>query len=210
MWRYLRLIAFCAGIMASVGCDGRELIAPAPSPPHPARVDAGADVWLPLPADSLVLSGFATSPLAITSYSWKKVSGPASYSIESPESQRTKMTNLEEGTYEFELAVTDKSAWTGRDSVSVSVYDPRVGANEFIFRNVPWTCPMGCSATVNFQFSAITPTSVLVKGNAEEWIEAKPEAQWKPGDRYVYGVGNSRLWIYADDEQGAVDIRIIF
>ncbi len=172
MLRYLRLIAFCLGIMASVGCRGGELIAPAPPPPpspplDTAQVNAGADVWLPLPATSLVLSGFSTlSPVATAGYSWKKTSGPASYSIESPESQRTKVTNLEEGTYEFEFAVTNKGGWTGKDSVSISVYDPRVqGANEFIFRNVPWMCPMGCNATIeNFPLSAPTPIRVPAEG----------------------------------------------
>jgi hypothetical protein len=70
---------------------------------------------------------------------------------------------------------------------------------------------MGCTATIaNFQLPATTPLRVLVKGNAAVWIEAKPEAQWKTGDKYVYKIWNGGFWIYADDEDGAVDIRIIF
>lgn len=211
MWQSLRLFAFGVGIMASVGCGSGEVTAPAPlaAPGYPARVHAGADVWLPLPADALVLAGFAMSPSAITSYSWKKMSGPASYSIASPGSHRTEVTNLEKGTYEFELEVTDSSGWTGRDSVSVYVYDPRVGANELLFSHVPWICPMGCSATINFPL-AVTPVSVWVKGHDEVWTEAKPAAQWRTGERYMYGIANDRLWIYADDEGGTAEIRILF
>ena len=175
------------------------------------QVRAGSDVWLPLPGSSLVLYGFADLPSAVGRYSWKKVSGPPSYSIESPESRHTKVTDLEEGTYEFEFAATDQGGSTGRDTVSIHVYEPRTGANEYIFRNVPWMCPMGCNATIsNFPFPSKSPSKVLLETGDDAWIEVRPEAKWASADKYVYITGNNLLWIYTDDGLGAVSIRVIY
>ena len=171
-------------------------------------------MWLPSPRNTLVLSGFVVaSPSAITSYAWRKVSGPGAYTIENPDSLRTTVGNLEQGSYEFEVTVTAADGWTAKDAVRIEVYDPRgPGANEFTFRNVPWLCPFGCAANVeNYPFPAGTPLKVWVKKDGDaEWTEVKPQAQWIASDQFVYGFQPNWLSVYADDEMGLIDIRVIF
>jgi hypothetical protein len=220
--RHLWLIAIYAGVLASAGCSGAP-IAPSPTPPPgPAltapNVYAGADVWLPLPMNTWVLEGIprensstVTAPPTAT-YSWKKVSGPASYAIESPGARRTKVVNLEQGTYEFEFALTVNGSTT-TDTVKIHVYQPRAaGANEILFKNVPWLCPMGCSATPpDFQLAGRTPIRVLLKPSAAEaWFEAKPETQLTSFERYVYSTRSGGVSFYTDDDVGTVDIWIVF
>jgi hypothetical protein len=214
------VLSFALLLGIAAGCSQPTAPSRAASEPpaaaNPVRalsVSAGEDEWLPL-GGAIVLSVFASAPPSpITSYAWRKMSGPSSYAMESPESWRTTVTNLEPGTYEFEVTVTATDGTTAKDAVSIHVYDPRgPGANAFTFRNVRWYCPMGCAATIeNIEFPPNSVLRVFVKkAIEEEWMEAKPEKQWLASDKFVYGVGNNRLWVYANDESGAIDIRIMF
>jgi hypothetical protein len=182
------------------------------------RVNAGLDMWVPSPGNFVMLEGFADdAERNIERFLWTKVSGPPSYSIESPELRRTRVVALEQGTYEFEFAVTDKGGLTSRDTVKVHVYTPSIpGANELIFGDLRWMCPMGCSVAIENLGSHVPPGAafkvLLKRPDAGVWFEVKAVAHFLPGDRYVYGIGNDRLWIYSDDEnQGtAVDVKIVF
>ncbi|MCC6288569.1 MAG: hypothetical protein IT249_11860, partial [Chitinophagaceae bacterium] len=92
----------------------------APSPPV---ADAGSAQAITLPFNSVTLDGSkSTAPSGmITSYVWTKLSGPASGTISSPSVVSTKVTNLQEGTYEFQLQVTDNNGKTAIAKVTVKV-----------------------------------------------------------------------------------------
>ena len=179
----------------------------------PPQVNAGPDVWLPLPANSIVLHGSVLStPSTIMSHEWKVLSGPPSISLESPTALRPTVANLEQGTYDLEFALTAKG-FLVTDTVRLHVYESRQPAvNEVLFKNITVNCPMFCVAELaNFQLAGRTPLRVLLKrDDAVAWFEASAPGQWKNGDLYAYSIFNDRLSVSVEDGSRAVDIRVIF
>ncbi len=94
--------------------------------PPPANqaptANAGGNISITLPLNSLTLTGNGTdADGTIASYQWTKVSGPATYTIASPGSAQTLVSNLVEGIYQFELRVTDNQGAVGRATITVTV-----------------------------------------------------------------------------------------
>jgi len=54
-------------------------------------------------------------------YEWRKISGPAQYTIESPAAAVTKINGLVAGIYQFELKVTGSKGYTARDTMQLTV-----------------------------------------------------------------------------------------
>jgi len=97
--------------------------------------DANADITIELPSNRIVLNGRAMSyyqTKQITQTSWKKISGPSSCIIENANSIQTKVSNLEKGTYQFELTVYDNSRNFDIDTMTLNLVDPS-GTNKQIF-----------------------------------------------------------------------------
>ncbi len=57
----------------------------------------------------------------IATYSWKQISGPSESIINSNNASSAEISELKEGTYEFEFQVTDKNGAVGKDCVKVTV-----------------------------------------------------------------------------------------
>ena len=57
----------------------------------------------------------------IAAFKWTKISGPTSYTIVSPTSGSTKLSNLVAGTYVFRLTVTDNKSAIDTDDVTVTI-----------------------------------------------------------------------------------------
>lgn len=89
----------------------------------PPVANAGADQTITLPANSVTLDGSASYDPdgSIVSGLWSKVSGPDSSIVTTPNNPTTTVTNLKEGTYVFQLTVTDDKGATGTDEVSIIV-----------------------------------------------------------------------------------------
>lgn len=89
----------------------------------PPTANAGADQSIQLPANSVTLSGAASSDPdgTITNYSWTWISGPAQYNIATANNVSTAVDNLVAGTYQFRLQVTDNNGATDADTVVVNV-----------------------------------------------------------------------------------------
>ncbi|MGN6194220.1 MAG: PKD domain-containing protein, partial [Ginsengibacter sp.] len=84
--------------------------------------DAGSNQTITLPTNSINLSGSGSvSGGTIQSYNWTKSSGPSGATITSPNSQSTSVTNLVQGTYVFQLKVTDNNGATATSTVQVTV-----------------------------------------------------------------------------------------
>lgn len=180
------------------------------------RVWAGPDQWVALP--SFVLDGSATDAQStIQSYSWTKISGPHSFFIEHPKAPRTRVTDLAPGTYKFELTGTDPGGLTGKDTVAVFVYDPRLaGENSVLFKGVQWSCPMSCNLLIE-NIQSHMPVGVAIRvfvrepSEAAVWIEVKPEGQSTANDRYWgFRIYDNKLEISADNETGAADVKVMF
>jgi len=84
--------------------------------------NAGADQTITLPTSTVSLSGSGSdADGTISSYSWTKLSGPVSGTITNSSSAATTVTALAQGTYQFQLKVTDNGGATGLDIVQVIV-----------------------------------------------------------------------------------------
>ena len=91
--------------------------------PIPPVADAGNDIEIMLPVNSVMLDGSAStaSSGSISSYKWNKVSGPSGGIIVNTSAASTVVNNLAEGIYEFELEIKDDSGQVSTDKVSVKV-----------------------------------------------------------------------------------------
>ena len=99
------------------------------SAPNRAPIaNAGTDTVIVLPGNTAKLDGSgSTDPENnITGYAWTKISGPSSFNISNPTLVQTQVNNLVQGTYQFELKVTDADGLFSKDTMQVSV-NPATG-----------------------------------------------------------------------------------
>ena len=93
-----------------------------PSVNIPPVANAGQDITITLPTNNAALYGSGTdADGTITGYNWSKVSGPGQYSISTPNQPQTNVSGLIQGTYQFELKVTDSLGAVGKDTVMIQV-----------------------------------------------------------------------------------------
>lgn len=86
--------------------------------------NAGADIIITLPANTVQLDGSASSDPdgTITYYNWTKISGPAVGNIGSPSTDKTTVTGLTlAGDYLFQLEVKDNTGARETDYVKITV-----------------------------------------------------------------------------------------
>src|SRR5664279_3960648 len=95
--------------------------APAKKPPV---ANAGADVTIYIPTNSITLDGSASRDPDgnIIRYEWTKLSGPDSFKIVNASAVRTIVKNLKWGTYRFQLQVTDSNNLSAKDTVLIKVH----------------------------------------------------------------------------------------
>ena len=85
-------------------------------------VVVSADVIITLPTTSTSVTAVGNDmDGTIVGYAWSKVSGPSTYTINSPTSATTTLSNLVEGTYVFRNTVTDDDGATDTDDLTVMV-----------------------------------------------------------------------------------------
>ena len=86
---------------------------------------AGPDLGSSVAYGSVDLKGSAfDADGTVVSYRWTKLSGPASYTLVQPASAVSRVNDLVEGAYVFQLTVTDDDGLTDTDDVLVTVYVP--------------------------------------------------------------------------------------
>lgn len=121
----LKIIAFVlmAGILFHISCKKEYSCEGCIGGNKPPIANAGPDQTILLPTDSVTLDGSASSDPdgTISSFQWIKISGPASFTINSSAATRTVVKNLGAGTYQFELKVTDNSGLSAKDTMRVIV-----------------------------------------------------------------------------------------
>ncbi|HTE25984.1 PKD domain-containing protein [Flavitalea sp.] len=89
------------------------------------RANAGSDITISLPEDSLTLRGSGNDEDGTNiTYLWKKISG-GSVTFENANHPVTRVRGLESGIYEFELTVTDNDGAKATDVVRVRVNAPQ-------------------------------------------------------------------------------------
>ncbi|MFL5787495.1 MAG: PKD domain-containing protein [Flavisolibacter sp.] len=98
-----------------------ELTSGTVSTSHPVA-NAGSDKTITLPTNSVTLSGSGSDTGgSITSYLWSQISGPSNASITNPNAASTLVSSLVQGTYQFQLKVTDNLGATATSTVNVIV-----------------------------------------------------------------------------------------
>jgi hypothetical protein len=86
----------------------------------PPLVNAGTDKTVFPPINSATLDGKASDKDGtITSYLWKKISGPITGTLVNANSAQASVFSLVQGNYLFELEVTDNAGGVSKDTVSV-------------------------------------------------------------------------------------------
>jgi hypothetical protein len=185
---------------------------------------AGHDRMLELPANETTLEGGYwysgnSRPSNEVTVRWTKLSGPNSYSLENKDSLRTKLSNLEEGVYSFELTVADvRSTKSNKDTTLVIVGKLSSSPKEIVFKNINMICPWYCGWEIERLYSHIPSNKVfkifVQRNNVTEWkevllyqddgtyeyyywIEKRPDG----GGMYNYG----SLYIWWFPGQGASD-----
>lgn len=186
----IALLSFITGFFILAGCkkdvDFTENIVPVSN--------AGASQTITLPVDSVTLSGSGTDTDGhVVAYLWSQVSGPGSTTIINPGSQITKVKGFKQGTYSFQLMVTDNKGATGVSTTNVTVnpapivtltLQPSNNPNEMIIANnngsdishgasldMPieaWTNggnPFTVRGAIKFDLSSIPSTATIISAN---------------------------------------------
>lgn len=85
----------------------------------------GNDIAITLPISSVNVDGSASYDIDgdIKAYTWRKISGPDSYTIAANKSAKTTISNLVNGTYRFELMVWGDNYYPGADTITITVAD---------------------------------------------------------------------------------------
>jgi len=94
---------------------------------RPPIANAGLDKTIILPVNMITLdASTSTDPdNNLSTYTWKKITGPATFTIQDTTSAQTTVTNLSLGEYHFELTVIDTKGATAKDTCSVLVLAPQ-------------------------------------------------------------------------------------
>ncbi len=117
----------------------------------PPTANAGADQTITLPINSVSLTGSGTDPDGtVTGFTWTKIAGPAAGTIATPNSANTVVTGLVQGTYQFELKVTDNHGATAKDTMQVIVNAAAPPPN------IPPTANAGADQTITLPINSVT------------------------------------------------------
>jgi gliding motility-associated-like protein len=127
---------------------------------------AGDDKLLTLPTNSITLNGAGESITGITGYQWSKVSGPSAGTLANPTTANLGLSNLVEGTYVFELRVTDASGFD-QDNVVVTVNPSAANQNP--------VANAGGNKTITLPTSSVTlnGTGTDTDGNISTYLWTK-------------------------------------
>jgi len=143
---------------------------------------AGRDTAISVPPNSYQLDGSASSDPddgKLAGFHWAVISGPTPTNnvIESPDSSKTLIKNLQLGVYEFSLTVTDSSGATSQDNVIITVsFPPAANAGVDVQAFLPDNAYLdGSQSSSNniattYTWTAISgpPSSVIANPNAQQ------------------------------------------
>ncbi len=119
--KFAALILF-TGVLLNIACK-KEYSCEGCYGNKPPVANAVKDTTIILPVDSVNLDGSASYDPdgTITGFTWRKISGPVSFSILNASAARTNVMALTSGVYQFELKVTDNKGLSAKDTMMVIV-----------------------------------------------------------------------------------------
>ena len=154
-------------------------------------VGAGLDVNIQPPTTTASITAIAADPDgSITQYNWSQTSGPASLSLSGTTNATLNVSNITiQGTYGFEITVTDNDGATASDQVNI-VLDPAPVAQSFqdinmtIFIPKCLNCHQGNNARGGYDMSnynLIMSLVVVNNANASELYKRCYDDTMPPG-----------------------------
>lgn len=129
-------------------------------------VQLSNDVSMVLPTNSTTLDASKSYDFdgTVKSYAWTKLSGPATGTITAPSSATTTVTNLGEGTYVFQVTVTDDKGTSSTGQVKVLV-QTAYGAD------LPPVCVLASTATTTNNYIYLSGAgSYDPDGSIVSWV----------------------------------------
>jgi len=119
-YRFQLTVTDALGVTANATVQ--VVVNPAAAAPGPPSANAGSNQTITLPTNSVTLTGSGSETNGtIVTYAWTQLSGPGTATIAVPGSAATTVSGLVQGTYRFELTVTDNSGVTASATVQVIV-----------------------------------------------------------------------------------------
>ncbi|XP_024275725.1 low-density lipoprotein receptor-related protein 11 isoform X2 [Oncorhynchus tshawytscha] len=107
--------------------DGTQM----PDMDEPPRSNAGQDVVIQLPTDCAVLDGRdSVADHGVTRYEWALVKGEPAINMKVTQPGLLKISGLQEGSFTFQMTVTDTAGQKSSDNVTVTVLAPEHQAEE--------------------------------------------------------------------------------
>lgn len=99
------------------------------------KVNAGEDVSIVSPSDTIRLNGKASDPDgSIASVLWTQIEGPEAAVITDPKSPVTSIYGVSEGKYIFRLTCTDNEKNSSSDDIQISIKAGGMAHTEFLYR----------------------------------------------------------------------------
>ena len=115
----------------------------------PPVANAGAPQTITLPVNSVQLYGTGVDvDGSILSYNWRRISGPVFFTLENAGAAQTALTNMIQGTYQFEFRVTDNMGAQGRDTITIQVLGT--------LANIPPVALAGNDQTISLPVNQVT------------------------------------------------------
>ena len=166
------------------------VVLPAIVPNKPPVSNAGNNIQVQLPVNTASLDGSASTDAdgQITTWRWQKTAGPAGGDLTAAGAAKTNINNLQEGTYTFQLTVTDNDGGSGSASVNVEVL-PAVVPNQ----------PPVANAGLNIQVQLPVNTAMLDGSGSSDADGQITAWQWKktagPAGGSIATAGQARTTI---------------
>jgi len=196
---------------------------PPPPPPPPTSNEnisayANMNITIELPMNFAILNGGISGPGRIgAKVKWEKISGPASYILENPDSTITKVTNLEKGAYIFRLTATSNLAQVSTDTMTLIVQDATSTNKQIFFLDLNWSCSFGCGIDLGDALSYLPPNSAFTlsirRGFSSNWELIVPESSSSTARYFYYLVGPYQISVFDTsyiDPTDHPDIKIVF
>ena len=203
------------------------ILPPPPPPPPPPSTPTFTiplvynyfntyDRWISSTSDSSVLSAYTPTTVSVSSYRWRKISGPGNPLIDDSTKLTTRVRNLQVGDYIFEVTATNATGRSDKDSVRIYVINPT--ATGLVLKNFYWICPMGCSSQTVYKIYSLVPENrplhVSIKYvDSSNWLLVEPIGQTFDNDKIYWSVGTDGTFsLYTDNPREGVkfDIKIEF
>lgn len=167
----------------------------------PPQANAGADVTIILPENSIVLNGTGNDPDGgEVTYQWTQESGPSTATLSGADTADLTASDLVEGEYVFRLTVTDDEGETGFDEVITTltitaVDDPDGKTGIILESNPPNSAGIARILIIN-QPADVNVTNITIHDVGGRYISGYTAQEAASGDNYEIPVSNLQDGLY--------------